>query len=99
METNKIEEDNTMSDKYVWYACYGSNLLKERFMGYILGGGIKGEGGCRDKTPPIKEMQITISHVLYFSKRSSKRRAGLLRPLPVARKLRKKYQHRSILIL
>ena len=61
-----------MSDKYVWYACYGSNLLKERFMGYILGGGIKSEDGCRDKTPPVKEMQITIPHELYFSKKSSK---------------------------
>ncbi len=41
---------------YVWYACYGSNLLYERFKCYILGGTFNGNGryhdGCQDKTLP-----------------------------------------------
>lgn len=61
-----------MSDKYVWYACYGSNLLKERFMGYISSGGMKKEKGCTDKTPPIDERQILIPYELYFAKVSQK---------------------------
>lgn len=42
-----------LQDK-VWYACYGSNLLEEHFLCYILGGqpaGVKTVyGGCNDKT-------------------------------------------------
>jgi hypothetical protein len=54
----------------VWYACYGSNLLKDRFMGYIKGGGMKNNKGCCDKTPPIEDKPITIKHELYFSNSS-----------------------------
>jgi len=61
--------------KLVWYACYGSNLLLNRFLCYIQGGEISGANmvypGCRDKTPPIMDKQIMIPHELYFSKESS----------------------------
>jgi hypothetical protein len=32
---NKSESD---AESYIWYAAYGSNLLKERFMCYLKGG-------------------------------------------------------------
>ena len=42
----------------VWYACYGSNLLKERFLCYIRGGRPIGAQrtfyGCKNKKEPKK---------------------------------------------
>ena len=32
---------------YVWYACYGSNINRERFMRYI--------NWCSDTTPPMED--------------------------------------------
>ena len=55
----------------VWYVCYGSNLLEERFLCYIRGGVIPGnvlsERGARDTTPPVKSEKCTIDHELFFS--------------------------------
>lgn len=48
----------------VWYATYGSNVNKERFMNYIE--------GCSDTTPPQKERAIIIDHELYFANRSGR---------------------------
>ncbi len=58
----------------VWYACYGSNLLKERFSCYI-GGGRPANAkrvypGCTNKTLPEKSKGITINGELYFAKSS-----------------------------
>ncbi|WP_037318808.1 hypothetical protein [Salegentibacter sp. Hel_I_6] len=58
----------------VWYACYGSNLLKERFSCYI-GGGRPANAkrvypGCTNKTLPEKSKGITINGELYFAKKS-----------------------------
>ena len=47
----------------VWYASYGSNVNKERFMKYII--------NCRDKTPPKDERPLILEHPIYFSNRSS----------------------------
>ncbi|WP_455392727.1 hypothetical protein [[Eubacterium] cellulosolvens] len=59
----------------VWYASYGSNLLRRRFMCYIQGGtpeGTKTEfKGCLDSSPPQDMAQIIIPHQLYFAERSS----------------------------
>lgn len=60
----------TNEEKFVWYACYGSNLCKERFLGYIQGGGPKGNKGCEDKTLPLADVQYTIHHELYFANKS-----------------------------
>lgn len=49
-------------EKYIWYACYGSNLSYERFMKYI--------NNCSDSTPPQKWMPITIKHDMYFARES-----------------------------
>ncbi|QNO16718.1 gamma-glutamylcyclotransferase [Alkalicella caledoniensis] len=51
-------------DNLVWYATYGSNVNKERFMKYIE--------GCSDTTPPKKERPIIIDHELYFANRSGR---------------------------
>lgn len=62
--------------EYVWYASYGSNISKERFMCYIQGGQAKGaltkEEGCKDKSDPIQCKNISIQRQQYFAK-SAKR--------------------------
>ncbi len=59
---------------YVWYASYGSNLSRERFLCYIKGGRPKGsekrEVGCRDKSLPIAEGTHIMPYPLYFAKES-----------------------------
>jgi hypothetical protein len=48
--------------EYIWYACYGSNINKERFMKYI--------NNCSDKTPPIEDRPFMFNHSIYFAKSS-----------------------------
>ena len=59
---------------YVWYASYGSNINKERFLCYIKGGtpigSSKREMGCRDQSLPKKEKSFRLPHQLYFAKES-----------------------------
>lgn len=55
--------------KYVWYAGYGSNLYKNRFIDYIK--------KCRDPVPPKGDIQIRIPYPLYFAKYSEKWRGGV----------------------
>jgi len=59
----------------VWYASYGSNLLRNRFMCYIRGGKPEGSSkeyeGCSSNNPPRDDRPIIIPHELYFSKQSS----------------------------
>jgi len=52
-----------MMDGYVWYACYGSNLSRSRFMRYIR--------GCADVTPPVCERAFEIPYRLVFAGASS----------------------------
>lgn len=60
-----------VDDKYVWYLGYGSNISKDRFNCYILGGtpigSKKGLSGCSDKTLPKESKPTFINHELYFS--------------------------------
>lgn len=56
-------EDN-MDEKYVWYACYGSNLSHARFMEYI--------NSCADTTEPSESRPFQIPHRLYFGNTSCK---------------------------
>lgn len=64
-----------MNKNYIWYACYGSNLLKERFMHYIRGGVCRFNGrpyqGCIDQNEPLEDRPCIIKHDLYFGNRSS----------------------------
>lgn len=65
-----------MNKKNVWYACYGSNLLKERFMLYIKGGDCRFNGkhydGCTDKNEPSSDKPISIQYELYFGNSSGR---------------------------
>jgi len=62
--------------KYLWYASYGSNLSRDRFMCYIDGGKPKNsskiEKGCADKTEPKNDRPHQIKHALYFARNSKK---------------------------
>ncbi|QGH33682.1 hypothetical protein GI584_06460 [Gracilibacillus salitolerans] len=61
---------------YVWYASYGSNLSRDRFLCYIKGGQPRGsekrEVGCRDKSLPITETTYIMRYPLYFAKESKR---------------------------
>lgn len=63
----------------IWYASYGSNICRERFLCYIRGGKPKGSNknytGCSDKTLPVTDEEIMIKSGLYFA-RSSKTWSG-----------------------
>lgn len=63
-----------MNNDLVWYACYGSNMLEERFMCYIQGGICRfnngSYSGCSDKTPPLKSLPVIIPYRMYFAKAS-----------------------------
>lgn len=64
----KMLAKNDNPNDYVWYACYGSNISRERFMDYI--------NRCNDKTPPIENRPFTFEHNIYFAKSSSKWQNG-----------------------
>lgn len=49
---------------YVWYAAYGSNSNKARFMEYIK--------KCSDKTAPLEDRPIIIPFDIYFAYSSSR---------------------------
>jgi hypothetical protein len=57
---------------YVWYASYGSNLNKERFLCYIKGGQPEGsldiEPGCKNSELPNEDKSVVIPHELIFTK-------------------------------
>ncbi|WP_188206978.1 hypothetical protein [Alkalibacillus aidingensis] len=65
-----------MSKNYVWYASYGSNLSRERFLCYIKGGRPIGseqeEVGCRDQSLPIDQATYIMRYPLYFAKESGR---------------------------
>ncbi|GGA65769.1 hypothetical protein GCM10008025_06970 [Ornithinibacillus halotolerans] len=60
----------------IWYASYGSNMMKDRFLAYIVGGfapkSSSPEKGCRDLTLPKEDEIISIPYPLYFAKERSK---------------------------
>lgn len=55
----------------VWYAAYGSNLSRRRFLRYLTGGRADGstftEDGAPDATPPRKERRAELNHRLVFA--------------------------------
>ncbi len=58
----------------VWYVSYGSNMLYDRFIHYIIGGQYRGGGAkhdpCADTTPPRDKKNITIKYPMYFANHS-----------------------------
>ncbi len=65
-----------MVKSLVWYASYGSNLCRERFLCYIQGGipegSVKAETGCRDRSLPVEDSLIFIKRGLYFAGHSQR---------------------------
>lgn len=57
---NEIADYDSADSSYVWYACYGSNVNKKRFMKYIE--------RCSDKTPPVEDRPFRFDHNIYFAK-------------------------------
>ncbi|MDR1611166.1 MAG: gamma-glutamylcyclotransferase, partial [Planctomycetota bacterium] len=64
-----------MGEELLWYASYGSNMLRERFLCYIKGGKFRGrgedKGGCRDTSLPLEDRPLLIPRQLYFARNSS----------------------------
>lgn len=52
-----------IESEYVWYACYGSNLSRERFMRYIR--------ECSDQSAPIEDRPFLFEYNIYFAKAAS----------------------------
>ena len=54
----------------VWYACYGSNLLRERFLCYLQGGRPRGAArtypGARDRSEPARDVPMTLPGDVFF---------------------------------
>ena len=54
----------------VWYLGYGSNLNRQRFLCYIIGGrpthGKRSNPGCTDKSLPIEDRPYKIPYGLHF---------------------------------
>lgn len=62
--------------KYIWYVCYGSNILYERFMCYLTGSSLESyhySATCvpfYDQTPPKRTRVVEIPYNIYFSSHS-----------------------------
>jgi hypothetical protein len=65
-----------VTDGFVWYAAYGSNLLRARFLAYLEGGTFPGTSvehrGARDRTPPRDDCRIDLPHGLFFARERSR---------------------------
>lgn len=63
---------------FILYAAYGSNILRERFYAYIMGGEFLGFNyqGCKDKTEPEDFGTILVPHRIYFAKNSERWNGG-----------------------
>ena len=62
------------TDDLVWYVAYGSNMRAARFNCYISGGRPRGARrtylGCRDQSPPHRDVGIHLTGGLTFAGRS-----------------------------
>lgn len=62
------------ADDPVWYVAYGSNLLAERFVCYLVGGRPHGANrtydGCRDRTPFRRSVGLRLTGRIRFGAES-----------------------------
>ncbi|XP_010036766.2 histone deacetylase 5 isoform X1 [Eucalyptus grandis] len=60
----------------IWYATFGSNMWKPRFLCYIEGGQVDGMqkpcSGSMDKSPPKEILWKTFPHRLFFGRESTR---------------------------
>jgi hypothetical protein len=63
------------TDDPVWYVAYGSNMSAARFGYYISGGRPRGARrtyvGCRDRSPPLRDVGIRLAGGLTFAGEST----------------------------
>ncbi len=59
---NNNHRNDGPGSEYVWYACYGSNINKERFMRYI--------NNCSETMPPVEDRLFEFPHNVYFADES-----------------------------
>ena len=66
---------------YVWYATFAAGLSKENFLAVLAGGKPAGArrayAGCRDKTPPQKDVFVSLPYELFFAGESKVWDGGL----------------------
>uniref|UniRef100_A0ACD5YZU4 Uncharacterized protein n=1 Tax=Avena sativa TaxID=4498 RepID=A0ACD5YZU4_AVESA len=66
---------SALSKVNVWYASFGSNMWKPRFLCYIEGGKVDGMSiscsGSQDTSPPQGTMWKTVPHRLFFGRSST----------------------------
>ncbi|MEO7752218.1 MAG: histone deacetylase, partial [Terracoccus sp.] len=57
--------------EHVWYAAYGSNLSRSRFVHYLSGGRPPGASrtyaGARDPRDPLGDVPLTLDGQVYFA--------------------------------
>lgn len=64
-------------DKYIWYVCYGSNMLLERLLCYFTGQeskkyNIKPLKPFNNPNPPLKSLNVELPFDVYFAYNSSR---------------------------
>lgn len=68
--------DENGRPKRIWYASYGSNLSKARFMSYVNGTVPEGlqtsHPGCRDSSDPTGDIAISFPGRMHFAGKSSR---------------------------
>ncbi len=59
----------------LWYAAYGSNILKSRFLAYLRGGPVPGtdrtQAGARDPADPLDDQPFRLPFELLFGRHST----------------------------
>lgn len=73
--THRTADHHTpVRPSHVWYASYGSNMYRSRFLTYLQGGRPAGAArsypGCTDPTPPRDDTPIRWAGRLHFATRS-----------------------------
>lgn len=65
----------------LWYAAFGSNVNRDRFLEYIRGGTSRFNGaplpGCRNTQDPIRDYALAINRELYFARFSERWGGGV----------------------
>ena len=80
----KVLDENCLNsyddNEYVWYACYGSNINRDRFMYYINGdetGRFSTTVGCANKEDPVEERKYVFKCPIYFAGLSKRWGGGM----------------------
>jgi len=71
----KADTMNQLAATHVWYAAYGSNLLRERFLVYLQGGRFRNRckeyNGYKDRRPPLADHPYLIGRQMYYGNETS----------------------------